>query len=67
MPDAGPWARRLGFALHSDAQLADEFGGPVSARAWMVTQPYWFIVLLGLLLPLLWLRVTRRRGDTPVP
>src|SRR3712207_244181 len=23
MPDSGPWASRLGFALHSDAQLAD--------------------------------------------
>ena len=67
MPDSGPWASRLGFALHSDAQPADEVGGPVSARAWMVTLPYWFIVLLGLPLPLLWLRVTRRRHDTPVP
>src|SRR5687767_1151071 len=63
MPDSGPSASRLGFALHSDAQLVDEgdgVGGPVSARAWMVTLPYWFIVLLGLLMPLLWLRVTRR-------
>ena len=67
MPDAGPWARRLGFALHSVAQMVDAGGGPVSARAWMVTLPYWFIVLLGLPLPLLWLRVTRRRRDTPVP
>ena len=67
MPDAGPWARRLGFAWHSDAQLVDAVGGPVSARAWMVTLPYWFIVLLGLPLPLLWRRVTRRRRDTRVP
>src|SRR5688500_66430 len=67
MPDAGPWASRLGFAWHSDAQLVDEVGGPVSARAWMVTLPYWCIVLLGLPMPLLWLRVTRRRRDTPVP
>ncbi len=70
MPDSGPWASRLGFALHSDAQLVDDgdgVGGPVSARAWMVTLPYWFIVLLGLPMPLLWLRVTRRRRDTPVP
>ena len=66
MPDSGPWASRLGFALHCDAQLVDEVGGPVSARAWMVTLPYWFIVLLGLPMPLLWLRVTRRRRDTPV-
>jgi hypothetical protein len=68
MPDSGPWARRLGFALHSDAQPVDDgAGGPVSARAWLVTLPYWFIVLLGLPVPLLWLRVTRRRRDTPVP
>jgi hypothetical protein len=70
MPDSGPPASRLGFALHSDAQLVDDgdgVGGPVSARAWMVTLPYWFIVLLGLPMPLLWLRVTRRRRDTPVP
>jgi hypothetical protein len=67
MPDSGPRASRLGFALHSDAQLVGEVGGPVSARAWMVTLPYWFIVLLGLPTPLLWLRVTRRRRDTPVP
>jgi hypothetical protein len=70
MPDSGPWASRLGFALHSDAQLVDDgdgVGGPVSARAWMVTSPYWLIVLLGLPMPLLWLRITRRRRDTPVP
>ena len=63
MPDALPWASRLGFALHSDARLVDdgdEVGGPVSARARMVTLPYWFVVLLGLPMPLLWLRFTRR-------
>lgn len=67
MPDSGPWASRLGFAWHSDAQLVDGAGGPVTARAWMVTLPYWFIVLFGLPMPLLWLRVTRRRRETPVP
>ncbi len=70
MPDSGPWASRLGFALHSDAQLVDDgdgVGRPVRARGSMVTLPYWFIVLLGLPMPLLWLRVTRRRRDTHVP
>jgi hypothetical protein len=67
VPDPAPWASWLGFALHSDAQLVDGISGPVSARAWMLTLPYWFIVLLGLPMPLLWLRVTRRRRDTPVP
>ena len=66
VPDAGPRAGRLGFALRSDAQPVDGGSGPVSARAWMVTLPYWFIVLLGLPVPLLWRRVTRRR-DGPVP
>jgi hypothetical protein len=56
MPDAGP-ERRLGFALHSDAALL----GGVSVRAWMLTLPYWFIVLVGLPVPLLWRRATRRR------
>ena len=67
MPTSWPWARGLGFALYSDAQLVAGVGGPVSARAWMVTLPYWFIVLLGLPMTLQWLRVTRRRRDTPVP
>jgi len=70
VPDTGPWARRLGFALHSDAQVVDNgdgAGGPVSARARIVTLPYWFIVLLGLPMPLLWLQNTRHRRDTPVP
>ena len=70
MPDAGPPTSRLGFAVHADAQLVDDgdgAGAPVSARGWMVTLPYWCIVLLGLPLPLLWLRVARRRRDAPVP
>jgi hypothetical protein len=67
MPDSGPRASWLGFALQSDAQLVDGAGGPVSARAWMVALPYWFIVLLSLPVPLLWLRVARRRRNTHVP
>jgi hypothetical protein len=67
MPDSGSWERRLGFALHSDARSVDGGGAPVSARAWMVTMPYWFLVLLGLSTSPLWRRVFRRRRDAPVP
>ena len=66
-PDPGPTARRLGFALRSDTQTVDGIDGPVSVRAWMLTLPWWFIVLVGLPVPVLWLRVTRRRGDASVP
>lgn len=59
-PGSGGVASWLGFALHSDSQRS---GGAeaVTARVWLLTLPYWFIVVLGLPLPLTWLRVTRNR------
>ena len=57
-PASEPSRDRLGFAFHSDATAV--------ARAWMVTLPYWFVIVLGLTMPLLWLQGTRRRRDARV-
>lgn len=58
-PELGRWTR-LGFAWHSDAQQA----GGDSARGYILTFPYWFFVMVGVPLPLLWLRARRRAADT---
>jgi hypothetical protein len=58
VPNSRAWSRRLGFAWDVDEQQAAD--GAVNVRVRMITAPYWSIVLLGLPLPLLWLRVNRR-------
>jgi hypothetical protein len=70
LPNSRSWARRLGFAWAADAQQSaedgDGAGGVDSVEARIIMLPWWFIVLLGLPLPLLWLRADRRsrsRGE----
>lgn len=58
LPASSPGATRLGFGWHSDARMVSG----VSARAWMVTVPYWLIVLLAWAIPLRRLRAARRAG-----
>jgi hypothetical protein len=62
IPESRPLGSRLGFAWNTDAQQTAGDRGPVSVRARMITFPYWFLILVGLPLPLLWLRGNRRPG-----
>ena len=65
VPDSRAWGRRLGFAWAADVQQAtggrDGPGGSASAQSRMISVPYWFVVLLGLPVPLLWARTHRRQ------
>ena len=61
----GGWPRRLGFAWDSDVQQAidhgDGTGGSTTVQVRMLTVPWWFVFLLGVPLPLLWMRAKRRQ------